>query len=175
MAMEFVGLLGILSPNPLDNATNVKIIRSPLLLIHGEKDDLIPSDHSKELYRLSNSQIKQLQLCESACHNRWNYEHHVKNPVQQFLAKALTKERPERETKLLPEIIFHKPTTKKLKQNAKSNGKSNTPSSIPNQNIEKKNNINETNNTNNTHNSLIYNEDEHNLENVKYIIDIEKS
>jgi predicted esterase len=47
MAKEMVGKIGALAPNHLDNGANLKKINSPVILIHGETDDVIPSKHSE--------------------------------------------------------------------------------------------------------------------------------
>lgn len=47
MAKAFVGWIGWLSPNPLDNESCLKKVNCPVLFIHGEQDTLIPASHSK--------------------------------------------------------------------------------------------------------------------------------
>jgi len=95
MAKELVGKIGVLAPNALDNAANLKRIRSPVLFIHGEKDDLIPSWMSENLYSMAVSKQKTLKLCPLADHNSWFYEEDVRDPILRFL----------KEFTFLPELV----------------------------------------------------------------------
>lgn len=72
----------MLAPNPFRNEDYIKKVKCPLLLIHGEKDDLIPWDHSQvtslnslsdfaqTLFDISESEVKMIQICHKADHNR---------------------------------------------------------------------------------------------------------
>src|SRR5205823_4489889 len=72
-------------PNPLDNASNLKLTLTPLLLIHGAEDQLIPIEHSKKLYAVAVTKNKQLINCKWSDHNNWNEQNDIIRPVQLFV------------------------------------------------------------------------------------------
>jgi pimeloyl-ACP methyl ester carboxylesterase len=47
MAKEMVGKIGVFAPNHFDNGANLKKIRSPVMIIHGVLDDVIPVEHGE--------------------------------------------------------------------------------------------------------------------------------
>lgn len=67
------------------NIIAMESIRSPLLIIHGKQDDLIPCGHSEQLYNASISTFKHLLLCENATHNSFEYDVDIIRPVNEFL------------------------------------------------------------------------------------------
>jgi len=84
IAKEMVGTVGIFSPNPLDNASNLKRIKAPLLLIHGERDDVIPCKQSKELFEVAVSPYKKCHYPGLADHNAWDYQNDIEKPIKMF-------------------------------------------------------------------------------------------
>lgn len=58
---------------PLYNARKMKNVTTPLLVIHGEEDTLIPMKHGKEIYENAASQEKKLLLIPRAGHNNLLY------------------------------------------------------------------------------------------------------
>lgn len=71
------GRLGILIPKalkendalPINNVHKMKQVKIPLLVIHGEKDTLIPMNHGKELYESCPIEDKELLIISGAGHN----------------------------------------------------------------------------------------------------------
>jgi uncharacterized protein len=71
------GRLGILIPKalkenetlPINNVHKMKQIKTPLLVIHGERDTLIPVNHGKELYEACPIEDKELLIIKGAGHN----------------------------------------------------------------------------------------------------------
>ena len=51
-----------------DPKEEVKKIRCPLLIIHGDLDELVPRHHAKVLYQLAGTQIKELKMIEGGDH-----------------------------------------------------------------------------------------------------------
>jgi len=54
---------------PINNASKMKRVKLPLLVIHGEHDTLIPAEQGKALYEASPSANKQLLIIPGAGHN----------------------------------------------------------------------------------------------------------
>jgi len=71
------GRLGILVPKgikndpslPISNVEKMKEVHVPLLVIHGERDTLIPVNHGKELYEASPVEDKELLIIQGGGHN----------------------------------------------------------------------------------------------------------
>lgn len=57
----------------------------PLLIIHGQKDTIIPPSHSQSLYDGCPSSHKHLLIVNQATHNEFDHHLDVISPVQQFL------------------------------------------------------------------------------------------
>ena len=81
-----------------DNATAMKSVRSPVLLLHGAMDTLIPSTHSEELWKILHDQKKQKTLNDFAhldnsqiylhprmTHNDFNLMNDILRPIEKFL------------------------------------------------------------------------------------------
>ncbi|CAG9325679.1 unnamed protein product [Blepharisma stoltei] len=51
------------------NIDRMKNITIPLLIIHGTRDEIVPMQHAKELYKIAKSQKKQTYYIEGAGHN----------------------------------------------------------------------------------------------------------
>ena len=60
-------------------------IKSPMLFIHGVKDELIPYSHSIDLHKSCGSSKKKLELRESMDHNRVHFDKDIFFPIQKFL------------------------------------------------------------------------------------------
>jgi alpha-beta hydrolase superfamily lysophospholipase len=54
---------------PLFNSRRMKEVQTPLLVLHGEVDTLIPAANAKEIYNASTAQDKTLHIIPSAGHN----------------------------------------------------------------------------------------------------------
>ena len=67
-----------------DNEKNTLNINSPLLLIHGMKDTLVPYEHSLALFSQCKSYC-QLKLIESMTHSRFNFRLDFIRHFQMFL------------------------------------------------------------------------------------------
>ena len=61
----------------------------PLLIIHGQKDEIIPFEQGKALFESSPSTRKILVSPETATHNEWHLYGDVIYPIRDFLAKFL--------------------------------------------------------------------------------------
>jgi len=70
------------------NIKEVKKIDCPVLLIHGQRDKLIPYTHSEQLYDTCKSQHKQLVIVAEADHNTFDEDEDIKKPIQVFLLRA---------------------------------------------------------------------------------------
>jgi pimeloyl-ACP methyl ester carboxylesterase len=75
--------------NHWDNKRNIAQLGAdvPILIIHGEKDDIISVDHAKELYTLCNSRRKHLVCPPFATHNEWDLFNDVLKPVRDFVRR----------------------------------------------------------------------------------------
>jgi pimeloyl-ACP methyl ester carboxylesterase len=51
-----------------NNKKNIQMVTAPVLVIHGEKDDIVPFSHGVQLHKSSSSKVDPL-WCESAGHN----------------------------------------------------------------------------------------------------------
>jgi hypothetical protein len=56
-------------PDPIGNDTKIKAVRLPLLVIHGELDNLIPISEGEALYHESPAALKQMAWIPHAGHN----------------------------------------------------------------------------------------------------------
>lgn len=71
------GRLGILVPKgikndpslPISNVEKMKQVQAPLLVIHGDRDTLIPVEHGKQLYEASPVEDKELLIIQGGGHN----------------------------------------------------------------------------------------------------------
>ena len=60
--------LGGLIRTEYDSLSKIKSIRSPLLILHGDRDDIVPIDHGRRLFEAANSP-KEFYLIPGASHN----------------------------------------------------------------------------------------------------------
>ena len=60
--------IGILPFDRFRNAANIKRLRAPLLVIHAERDEVIPFAHGKQLYAAA-PQPKQALWVQNSGHN----------------------------------------------------------------------------------------------------------
>ena len=59
----------------------------PLLIVHGEKDEIIPVNHGKELFTSCQSRRKHLVCPAAATHNEWDIYSDVFKPVRDFVKR----------------------------------------------------------------------------------------
>lgn len=59
----------------------------PILIIHGEQDDIIPVAHGKELYTSCASRKKHLVCPQLGTHNEWDLYQDVLKPVRDFVKR----------------------------------------------------------------------------------------
>ncbi|CDW79049.1 UNKNOWN [Stylonychia lemnae] len=85
-ARDLVGWL--LSKAIADRFRNIDVIRdvkSPILIIHGQKDKLIPYNHSQDLHDAAiNSQYCKLVLPPQMDHNDFNFDDDFVEPITEF-------------------------------------------------------------------------------------------
>ncbi len=60
-------------------------IKCPLLVIHGDKDPLIPSLHGEKICRLSASEKKHFNLREGCTHKNYDRETDISIPIFEFM------------------------------------------------------------------------------------------
>eukprot|EP01130_Rhizamoeba_saxonica_P012414 TRINITY_DN5233_c0_g1_i1.p1 TRINITY_DN5233_c0_g1~~TRINITY_DN5233_c0_g1_i1.p1 ORF type:complete len:299 (-),score=48.71 TRINITY_DN5233_c0_g1_i1:46-942(-) len=87
IAREIAGLIGVVVPKIFDNIGLITKISSPIILIHGENDDIIPATHSHKLYNSFKGRKDNiiLKLCPGSDHNIWNDQHDIIEPISDFL------------------------------------------------------------------------------------------
>jgi len=116
VAKDMVGSVGIFSPNPLDNATNLKRLKTPLLLIHGEKDDVIPCKQSKELFEVAISPYKKCHYPVKADHNVWDYPNDIYKPIKSFFDDNFNNGNLETKEYIIPNELLKAPPINKKKE-----------------------------------------------------------
>jgi len=77
------------------NLQVMKGVESPLLVLHGEVDDLIPATHSKTIFDSSSADVKQLIIFPGVGHNDFEWNAVIKK-VRGFLHKVARYYRHER-------------------------------------------------------------------------------
>ena len=86
---EYFRMGSWLIENHWDNKRGIERLGGdvPILIIHGEQDDIIPVDHGKELYTSSASRKKHLICPTSSSHNEWDLFNDVLKPVRDFVKR----------------------------------------------------------------------------------------
>ncbi len=54
--------------NPYDNISRVQQLNTPILVLHGDRDDIVPIDQGRKLYMAAND-LKRLRIIEGAIHH----------------------------------------------------------------------------------------------------------
>ena len=87
-AAAIVGsLLSYLVAQRFDNAENLRHVQAPVMIVHGQKDELIPFQHAVELADACvNSRHKFLLMPPNMTHNHFDFEYDFFIPLQGFLA-----------------------------------------------------------------------------------------
>ena len=75
-------------PNVLESADIIEDVNTPILCIHGKKDDVIPYTHSIKLYEKAVGK-KRLVLRETMSHNKSDKEKDIFQPIESFLLEDL--------------------------------------------------------------------------------------
>lgn len=101
------------------NISQISKIVSPVLLIHGIKDTLIPATHSQSLYEACPSKDKYLYYDKTADHNSFNVQHMLL-AINDFIIKILPK---------LSMVSITNPTTANVQINAQQDSSTTTYSS----------------------------------------------
>jgi len=91
-----------------DNLGNIVLVKCPIILIHGEKDDLIRVSHSQILYDNLRTSKKEFVSVPEADHNVWNDEKDVLQPVSEFLAKNFVPVEPTKPISTVPDWLWLK-------------------------------------------------------------------
>lgn len=87
VAQNLVGkMLGVLVKDRFKSIEYIKNVTCPVLFIHGQKDKLIPFNHSLMLKENCNCPYEIL-LPEEMTHNEFDYDDDLINPVKNFLEK----------------------------------------------------------------------------------------
>ena len=90
-AKDMVGsVLGFFVNDRFVNRERIQKVNSPIIIIHGEKDTIIPIRHARELFQLINVNVeKRLYTPEKMDHNEFEYYQDFLEPVQLFLEHFL--------------------------------------------------------------------------------------
>ena len=87
----------------IDNRWNsgsiIDRVNCPILLIHGQQDDVIPYAHSQTLFERCSSEHKFIRLCEHATHTHFHEPVDTIEPISIFLAEML---RPKESITIFP-------------------------------------------------------------------------
>lgn len=70
-----------------NNGNHIKDIESPIFIIHGVKDEIVPHDHGQTLFKLSTVEHKHLHSVETMTHNSFKLHEDFLEPSRQFLDK----------------------------------------------------------------------------------------
>ena len=107
---QFAGFAAaMLVPDLWKNLDEMKSVTSPLLIIHGKMDKLIPFTMGKALHDASPSKKKRLVLPPQANHNNFNLYSDILRPLAGFLAETGGLEAQPILLKL-PKFVGHIPT-----------------------------------------------------------------
>ena len=78
---------GIFIKSSFETKKYINNVNCPILLIHGVKDTLIPSEQSKNLYNQIKGEIKDCLLREDMTHNKYKLYEDIIIPISSFLEK----------------------------------------------------------------------------------------
>ena len=78
---------GIFIKSSFETKKYINNVNCPILLIHGVKDTLIPSEQSKYLYNQIKGEIKECLLREDMTHNKYKLYEDIIIPISSFLEK----------------------------------------------------------------------------------------
>ena len=78
---------GIFIKSSFETTKYINNVRCPVLLIHGMKDNLIPSEHSRSLYNQIKGRIKEYILRDDMTHNKYKLYEDIIIPISSFLEK----------------------------------------------------------------------------------------
>ncbi len=72
--------------DPFPNQRTIRLLNSPLLIIHGTRDQIVPFDHGTKLFQIANPPKRHLWV-ENGGHNNLMSQHHaaVKGAIADFL------------------------------------------------------------------------------------------
>jgi fermentation-respiration switch protein FrsA (DUF1100 family) len=65
----------------------VKNLKCPLLVIHGDRDELIPIEHGQQVFEASRSERKFLFVMRDRAHMIINSEKNIAFPISDFMVK----------------------------------------------------------------------------------------
>jgi len=87
IAKEIVGPIGVLAPKMFNNIGNISHVQCPILIIHGEKDDVILISHSDVLEKNIKHDKKRYNKLPHADHNYFDEQFDIILPVKEFLGE----------------------------------------------------------------------------------------
>ena len=73
----------------LQIAELIKLVTCPCLIIHGRKDELVPWQHSHEIFKQAAGPAS-LMLSDEMTHDSFDFVQDLSEPIYFFLARALT-------------------------------------------------------------------------------------
>lgn len=69
---EKVGILSTFVKNKFSNHRLIPSIRAPILFLHGEKDQVVPVEHSKQMFDLATASVgREIHIGETMTHCRF--------------------------------------------------------------------------------------------------------
>ncbi|KAM3130068.1 hypothetical protein pb186bvf_017866 [Paramecium bursaria] len=80
-------VLGKLVKDRFNNKEIINSVTSPMLTIHGLKDELIPFQQSKLLLSMAKSRVKQYHFSDEMTHNQFDIQFDIMMPLKNFLTK----------------------------------------------------------------------------------------
>ncbi len=117
-AKSLVGFLHFLVKDRFTSIEYIKNVTCPILFIHGQKDQLIPFEHSLKLKNNCKCPYE-IFLPETMTHNEFNYEKDLLGPIKEFLIKH-TGIKTDLDSHIkIPNGLFEMPTF--IKNNIKKN------------------------------------------------------
>jgi len=87
IAKEIVGPIGVLAPKMFNNYGNISQVQCPILIIHGEKDDIILINHSDVLVKNVPHTKMRYNKLPFADHNDFDEQVDIILPVREFLGE----------------------------------------------------------------------------------------
>jgi fermentation-respiration switch protein FrsA (DUF1100 family) len=79
-----VGFLAGIVEERFRNIDRIGAVESPVLLIHGEKDSLVPCKHSEDLANKKVKGVCKLLILKDMEHNKYNLFTEIINPIWGF-------------------------------------------------------------------------------------------
>lgn len=93
-------------PNVFRNEEFIRMVKAPVLFIHGKKDTLVPWKASRTLFEKCNS-LKMIHLGERMGHNTIDFKHDIFLPIMSFFGEKLKMEQFNIKSGITPKQKFY--------------------------------------------------------------------